>query len=110
MKERERDPENQARIEAKWGKKGQRDEDFKVGRDGDSILIPFECDTCIFHKLRHCEPNPKSDMDQLMLACIRRMNLDAFWSSSSFTVKGNKDKVKQMLKYSSSIGLTGAFV
>ena len=44
LKERKRDPENQARIEAKWGKKGQREEDFCVGRDGDSILIPFECD------------------------------------------------------------------
>ena len=44
MKKRERDQVNQARIEAKWGKKGQREKDCLERRDGDSFLIPFECD------------------------------------------------------------------
>ena len=38
------------------------------------------------------------------------MNLDCFWSSSSFTVKGIKDKVVQMLKHSASVGLKGTFI
>ena len=72
-------------------------------------MIPFECDLCIFRKLRRCDPKPRSDKDNLLMSCIRRMNLDAFWSSSSFTVKGNKDKVCQMLKHSETVGLKGTF-
>ena len=107
--EEEKDPREQARLETKWGKKGQRPNDYLVGRDGDSILIPFECDLCVFRKLRFCDPNLNSPTDKLLLGCIRRMQLDTFWSSAETTVKMNKSKVKQMLKFSSSVNLDGVF-
>ena len=91
------------------GKRGQCKDDFLIGRDGDSLLIPFEYNVCIFRKLRRCDTNPKSDMDNLMMACIRRMDLDCFWSSSSFTVKGNRVQVRQMIKHSNYVGLKGCF-
>jgi len=69
---------NQARLEARWSKKGHRLDDYLKGREGDSLLIPFECDICVFRKLRKTEPTNKSPMDKLLLAAIRRMNLDTF--------------------------------
>ena len=109
LKLAERSEEDIERLEARWGKRGLRPLDYKIGRDGDSLLIPFECDLCIFRKLRFAEPKEKSPSDQLLLACIRRMQLDAFWSLSSYTVKGNCYKVKQILKCSDEVGLKGPF-
>ena len=105
-----KDKESKDRLEAKWGKKGQRPNDYLVARDGDSILIPFECDTCIFRKLRGTNPNVRSPTDKYLLSCIRRMNLDTFWSSSEGTVRGNRYKINKMLKFSQSVGLKGSFI
>ena len=53
-------------------------------------MTAFECDTCVFRKLRDGQaPNPKSHADTVLLAYIRRMNLDAFWSRASSTVRSN---------------------
>ena len=78
-------------------------------RDGDHLMIPFECDTCIFIKLRHHYPNHNIQSDKLLLQCIRRMNLDAFWSRESSTVISNKRKAKKMLEASRLVGLEGPF-
>ena len=61
--DRERDPENQARIEAKWGKKGQRDEDFKIGRDGDRKkdgVTRTDHSPSLAHRFLRCSLLPKS--------------------------------------------------
>ena len=97
LKSKERDPKDSARLESRWGKRGQKEDDFLKARDGDSLMVPFECDLCIFRKLRRENPKAQSPSDQLLLLCIRRMNLDAFWSSASSTVRANKNKVNQML-------------
>ena len=83
--------------------------DYLKARDGDSILVPFECDLCVFRKLRQENPVSSNPQDDLLLACIRRMNLDAFWSRSSSTIRGNRDKVRQMLSFSDIVGLNGPF-
>jgi len=80
-----------------------------VARDGDSLLVPFECDRCIFIKLRGSLPSPSDPTDLLLMATIRRMNLDSFWSRETSTVKANLSKVKHMLETSLTIGLTGPF-
>jgi hypothetical protein len=46
--ERENDPLLQQRLKSAWGKKHRATGDFLVGRDGDHLLIPFECDLCVF--------------------------------------------------------------
>jgi len=48
-----------------------------VGRNGDHALIPFECDLCIFRKLKKMNPVEGRPGDDLLLGCIRRINLDA---------------------------------
>jgi hypothetical protein len=43
------------------------------------------------------------------MACIRRINLDAFWSRAAATVRGNKDKLAEGLRMSESVGLAGPY-
>ena len=93
-----------------WGRKGQKQNEFEEGRDGDHILNPFECDLCIFRKLKGRNPIGGKHRDDELLAYIRRMNLDAFWSRATSTVLGNRDKVKKMCEHSSRFGLSGPFV
>jgi len=55
-----------------------RDEDaFKKARAGDHLMVPFECDFCIFIKLKGNLPDPDAPSDQLLMACIRRMPFGA---------------------------------
>lgn len=77
-----------------------------VGRNGYHILCPFECDLCIFRKLRRADPKATSEKDKELLVYIRRMNLDALWSRATATVNGNRDKAKKMVE----VGLQGPFV
>jgi hypothetical protein len=45
--------------------------------------------------------------DRLLMACIRRLNLDAFWSRASPTVHGNRDQLIFGIKMSTVVGLHG---
>jgi hypothetical protein len=80
-----------------------------VGRDGDHLLVPFECDLCIFRKLKSRNPIPGDQQDLLMLACVRRANLDAFWSRAKSTALTNRDKVAFGIKLSATMGLLGPY-
>jgi len=97
------------RLMQVWSQKVRSEKDFCVGRDGDSLITPFECDRCIFIKLRGSLPNTEVPSDQLLTACIRRMNLDLFWSRETSTVLGNLAKTKRMIKMCSTVGLPGPF-
>jgi len=97
------------RIEDAWGSKLRNKKDFLEGRDGDSLLIPFECDQCIFLKLRSHLPDSNSTSDTLLMATIRRLNLDAFWSRERSTVSANLSRVKRMINISATVGLDGPF-
>jgi hypothetical protein len=52
-------------------------------------------------------PTSKGPQDDLLLACVRRMNLDAFWSRARDTVHGNRDKLADKLALSPLVGLQG---
>jgi hypothetical protein len=73
-------------------------------------MVPFECDLCIFRKLKGHSPREGDPVAGLLLGCIRRMNLDAFWSSASSTVNGNRDKLALGIRLSRMIGLDGPLV
>jgi hypothetical protein len=45
-----------------------------------------------------------------LTACIRCINLDAFWSQSKYTFKGNNKKIGMSLEMSSLVGLDGSYV
>ena len=105
------DPKDVARMEAAWHKNHQAEDAFLVARNGDHALVPFECDLCVFRKLtRRNGPNSKNPQDQLLSALIRRVNLDAFWSRASSTVKGNAARLRKGIALSAMVGLEGPYI
>ena len=60
-----------------------------TARAGDSLMCPFECDECIFWKLKKRSSDGNDPGDHRLLGFIRRANLDAFWASEPRTVSGN---------------------
>jgi hypothetical protein len=90
-----------------WGKRASND--FLVARDGDHLLVPFECDLCIFRKPQGCNPILTNPQESLLTACIRRANLDSFWSRAKAKVGGNRDKVAFGIKMSGLVGLLGPY-
>ena len=101
--------EDLERLQSAWGDRHRPLSQYLHARDGDHLITPFECDLCIFRKLRRESPNLGSQVDDRLLAGIRRINLDAFWSRSASTVSGNKDRVAAALRISKSLGLEGPY-
>jgi hypothetical protein len=83
---------------------------YAQARDGDDLMVSFECDLCMFWKLYGRPPSPVSETDTFSLACIRRVNLDAFWSRARSTVEANSAKVREGLKISARLGLPGPYL
>ena len=96
-------------VPNKWKQKEPNGRDFLEARNGDHALCPFECDTCIFRKLRGTSPKLSSSQDKLLLVMIRRMNLDAFWARARSTVNQNTRRINQTLGFSEALGLKGPF-
>ena len=74
------------KLPSKWSEKEQNPNDYHDTRNGDHGTTPFECDTCIFRKLRKKFPDQEREQDKLLLLVIRRANLDPFWSRVKSTV------------------------
>lgn len=83
---------------------------FTVARDGDDLMVSFECDFCIFWKLYNRSPDTGDERDQFVMRCIRRINLDAFWSRARSTVEANAAKIREGLKISNKLGLPGPYL
>ena len=62
--------------------------DFLVGRGGDHLFCPFECDDCSFWRLTGRAADRAIPGDRVLQAYIRRALLDAFWSRRPGTVYG----------------------
>jgi ferredoxin len=107
--ERENNPLMQERLTLAWGNKHRSEKDFKVARDGDHLLVPFECDLCIFRKLKNRNPLLENQQDLLLMACVRRANLDAFWSRAKSTALTNREKVAFGINMSAAMGLLGPY-
>ena len=63
---------------------------FKEVREGDYLLCMFQCDVCHFLIMQHRLPERERVADDLLLTCIRRASLDAFWSRERLTVGQNR--------------------
>ena len=64
-------------------------------RDGDHLMVPFECDICQFRNCCLRDPIPGNQKDSNTLTAIRRANLDAFWSRETSTVTGNLQRMRR---------------
>jgi hypothetical protein len=67
----DRDPFHKARLQKAWKSKHRAKNDFLVRRNGDHTVLSFECDLCIFRKLKGRDPDPDSSVDELYQAAIR---------------------------------------
>jgi hypothetical protein len=74
------------------------------GKRRDHLLAPFECNLCVFRKLKRQNPIPGSHQDDLLSECIRRANLNAFGRR---VVLSNCNKVAFALKMIAAVGLLG---
>ena len=73
-------------------------------------MIPFEFHLCVFRKLCGSNPNLDKAGDTLLIGCIKRAIMDAFWSQASGTVQKNASRARLMIDSSESVGLSGPFV
>ena len=77
---------------------------FKVAREGDHLMCPFQCDQCHFVNIQGRQPGARAQDDTLLL-CIRRANLDAMWSRESSTVKANYREHVRFVLATESMGV-----
>ena len=80
---------------------------FSSARNGDNLMVPFECDFCVFGKLFDHVPSAENEQDVFAMGCIRRVILDAFWSRAKSTVNANTVKVREGLAISRKLGMKG---
>lgn len=79
-------------------------EECLVAREGDHLVTPFECDLRMFVELKNRHPMPQSKEDKTFASCIRRMNLDAFWSRAPTTASNNLRLAKNLINLPKSVG------
>lgn len=102
------------RISSGWKVRKGDQLRFQCARAGDDLMVQFECDVCVFSKLFKRLPGTSAldtSKDTFTLACIRRVNLDAFWSRASSTVMANTYLMRAMVRSAElNFGLTDGAV
>jgi hypothetical protein len=93
------------RLMSGWKIKESDRKRYSEARDGDDLLVPFECDYCVFIKITgRVEKGINDPADAYLMACIRRVILDAFWSRARSTVASNTRLMREMILLSASLG------
>ncbi len=77
---------------------------YKVARNGDNLLTPFQCDTCHFRNIMERDPVPSLAQDFRLLKCIRRANLDSLWSVEPRTVSRTLSECRRGSNIAASLG------
>jgi hypothetical protein len=81
---------------------------FQEGREGDHLMCPFQCEECHFINIKGCFPEKNNAEDELLLSCMRRANLDAFWSREQSTVYYNMLEGRRFLANQKLLGIASA--
>lgn len=82
---------------------------YRVARNGDHLLLSFQCDLCWFCNLQGRDPLDALATDTLLLCCIRRANLDAVWGREPHTVAATLRGMKHMVRLWAKLGLEPNF-
>ena len=86
------------------------DEDrFRVARDGDHLITPFQCDECHFLNIHRRLPTASVEDERLQVA-IRRAILDSLWSTERSTVSANFYQMKKVAQHASAYGVLDEFL
>jgi hypothetical protein len=78
---------------------------FREAREGDHLMCIFQCDGCHFLNMQGRLPILRNIADELLLSCIRRANLDAFWSRERSTVAQNRREGLRYTTICETLGL-----
>ena len=73
-------------------------------RNGDHLLIPFQCEICHYRNLKGMDPTG-TKADGILLRTIRRANLDAFWSREPGTVSATRRDSLKLAEIGMRLGL-----
>jgi hypothetical protein len=71
---------------------------FTAARYGDYLLTHFQCEKCHFRNIQGRDPIRQDRGDELLMKCIRRASLDAFWSREDSTVRGSRGSIPSAIK------------
>jgi hypothetical protein len=79
---------------------------FGLARPGDHLFCPFQCELCHFWNLqgRSSIEGAGNLGDKELLKCLRRVNLNAFWSREPSTIYHNMGKASRALKIVHELG------
>ena len=79
---------------------------FQYGRNGDHLLLSFQCELCHFRNMEGRNPVVGNNLDDRVLMLIRRATLDSFWSREPATVKGTLRNGGRLEDIVAQLGLT----
>ena len=79
---------------------------FKEGRDGDHLMVPFQCDICHFVNIQGRLPQASDEQDQLLLLTIQRVVLDSLWARERSTVIANRAEGERFTKNQARLGVS----
>ena len=72
-------------------------EQFEIARNGDHMMIPFQCNTCQFMNIRKHLPIPGNAKDESLMVCLRLVLLDSIWSRERSTIQRSLSLVQSSL-------------
>ena len=78
---------------------------YCVGVDGAHLMLPFQCEICMFRSLFLRDPRDTT-ADAENLAVLRRMNLDLIWSREPTTIHKNMLHLNNIISICESAGFT----
>jgi hypothetical protein len=97
------------RLVSGWKPKSSDKGRYRQGRDGDDLLVAFECDYCVFRKVYERPPDESLEKDRFGMGCIRRILLDSFWSRSRSTVNSNTYRYREIIRMSNALGFEAPY-
>ena len=77
---------------------------FLEARNGDHLMVPFQCELCHFRNIFGREPEIHNLKDKEFFVFARRANLDSFWSREPPTVRNNLKELVRMRKTEERFG------
>ena len=89
-------PRDLERLMTAWGKNHCQPNNYLEARQGENLMIPFECNLCTFWQVKNQNPRHQSPPYQLLLACLCQENLDSFWSRERNTAEKNTGQAAAM--------------
>jgi hypothetical protein len=80
---------------------------FEEARLRDHLFCPFQYELCHFRNIQGRSPIMGKGLlgDTELMKCLRRVNLDAFWSREPTTIKQNLGKVNWSLHITHKMGM-----